>query len=127
MSKLNPWTLEGLYDYETPVVSIGFFDDGYVMLRDADVEYDFKTPINWGLIRQWCECRHLIVDFEPKNLRYALMFIRRLLRQSYRPATLQVRDLVNLVFSIAVFDGRERIALDQLDIFKMEDGCVATR
>lgn len=126
MSKLNPRPMDGLYDYETTVVSIGFFDEGYVMCRDSDAEYDFKTPINWKVVKQWCECKDLIVDFEPKNRRYAEMFLRRLLNQTYRPATIQVRDMVNLVFSIACFFDKERIAIDQLKIFKMENGRVST-
>ncbi len=127
MSNLNRFSMEGMYDYDTTVVSIGFFDDGYVMLRDSDVEFDFKTPINWKVVKHWCECKDLIVDFEPKNRRYAEMFLRRLLTQTYRPATLQVRDMVNLSFSIACFFDSERIALDQLQIFKLENSRVSTR
>ncbi len=110
--------------------SIGFFDDGlegFIRLTRNDVLYNFNRSINWKRIKPWAQNKDIIVDFSSNNKRYAVSFVRHLLAQAFRPATLQVRDLDALRFSIAIFDGKERIPLDQLDIFFMENGCVNAR
>ena len=107
--------------------SIGFFDDDnncFVRLTKKDVLYNFNKAIDWKRIKPWAQNKDIIVDFSANNKRYAVSFVRHLLAQSFRPATLQVRDMDNLRFSIAIFDGRERIPLDQLELFRMDNGCV---
>lgn len=111
--------------------NIGFFDetdaDYKIHVFADDLDYDFTQPVDWMWIQQWCECKDLVVSFKAKYRRFAFIFIRHLLAKHYRPATIQVRDMENMVFSIVRFDGVEKIVLDDLDFFKMEDGCVATR
>lgn len=110
--------------------NLGFFDEdnaGFVRTFDDDINFDFSTPIDWKWIQRWCECKDLVVSFQTKYRRYVQSFIRHLLSKYYRPATIQVRDMENMTFSIAIFDGGERIALDELNFFAMEDDRVTAR
>lgn len=109
--------------------NIGFFDEsdsGYVRTFEDDINYDFTQSADWEGLRNWCQCKDLVVSFKAKYRRYAQLFLRHLLSKHFRPATIQVRDMENMVFSIVRFDGQEKIALDDLGFFRMEDGCVVT-
>lgn len=53
-------------------------------------------------------------------------FARHLISKDYRPATLHVRDMDALRFSVARFDGQEKNLMDDLKIFTLEDGRVVT-
>lgn len=111
--------------------NIGFFDETDVDYKihafADDLNYEFTQAADWKFLKRWLECKDLVVSFKPKYRRFAFFFIRHLLTKHYRPATIQVRDMENIVFSIVRFDGEEKIVLDDLGFFKMEDGCVATR
>lgn len=98
----------------------------YRTFRD-DFVYDLTQRFDWKGIRPWAECKDVFVDFfEQKYLRYAVAFARHLTSKDYRPATLHVRDMETLLFSVAHFDGQEKILMDDLKIFTLEDGRVVT-
>lgn len=98
----------------------------YRTFRD-DFVYDLTQRFDWKGIRQWAECKDVFVDFfGQKYRRYAVAFARHLISKDYRPATLHVRDMDALRFSVARFDGQEKILMDDLKIFTLEDGRVAT-
>lgn len=92
-----------------------------------DFVYDLAQRFDWKGIRPWAECKDVFVDFfEQKYRRYAVAFARHLISKDYRPATLHVRDMDALRFSVARFDGTEKLLMDDLNIFSMEDGRVVT-
>ena len=96
----------------------------YRTFRD-DFVYDLTQRFDWKGIRPWAECKDVFVDFfEQKYRRYAVAFARHLISKDYRPATLHVRDMDALRFSVARFDGTEKVLMDDLNIFSMEDGRV---
>ena len=96
----------------------------YRTFRD-DFVYDLTQRFDWKGIRPWAECKDVFVDFfEQKYRRYAVAFARHLISKEYRPATLHVRDMDALRFSVARFDGTEKVLMDDLNIFSMEDGRV---
>ena len=98
----------------------------YRTFRD-DFVYDLTQRFDWKGIRPWAECKDVFVDFfEQKYRRYAVAFARHLISKDYRPATLHVRDMDALRFSVARFDGQEKILMDDLKIFTLEDGRVVT-
>lgn len=98
----------------------------YRTFRD-DFVYDLTQRFDWKGIRPWAECKDVFVDFfEQKYWRYAVAFARHLISKDYRPATLHVRDMDALRFSVARFDGTEKLLMDDLNIFSMEDGRVVT-
>lgn len=98
----------------------------YRTFRD-DFVYDLTQRFDWKGIRPLAECKDVFVDFfEQKYLRYAVAFARHLISKDYRPATLHVRDMETLRFSVARFDGKEKILMDELKIFTLEDGRVVT-
>ena len=98
----------------------------YRTFRD-DFVYDLTQRFDWKGIRRWAECKDVFVDFfEQKYRRYAVAFARHLTSKEYRPATLHVRDMNALRFSVARFDGTEKVLMDDLNIFSMEDGRVVT-
>lgn len=98
----------------------------YRTFRD-DFVYDLAQRFDWKGIRPWAECKDVFVDFfEQKYRRYAVAFARHLISKDYRPATLHVRDMDALRFSVARFDGQEKILMDDLKIFTLEDGRVVT-
>lgn len=98
----------------------------YRTFRD-DFVYDLTQRFDWKGIRPWAECKDVFVDFfEQKYRRYAVAFARHLISKEYRPATLHVRDMDALRFSVARFDGQEKILMDDLKIFTLEDGRVVT-
>lgn len=98
----------------------------YRTFRD-DFVYDLAQRFDWKGIRPWAECKDVFVDFfEQKYRRYAVAFARHLISKDYRPATLHVRDMDALRFSVARFDGTEKVLMDDLNIFSMEDGRVVT-
>lgn len=98
----------------------------YRTFRD-DFVYDLTQRFDWKGIRTWAECKDVFVDFfEQKYQRYAVAFARHLISKDYRPATLHVRDMETLRFSVARFDGQEKILMDDLKIFTLEDGRVVT-
>ena len=98
----------------------------YRTFRD-DFVYDLTQRFDWKGIRLWAECKDVFVDFfEQKYRRYAVAFARHLISKDYRPATLHVRDMDALRFSVARFDGTEKVLVDDLNIFSMEDGRVVT-
>lgn len=98
----------------------------YRTFRD-DFVYDLTQRFDWKGIRPWAECKDVFVDFfEQKYRRYAVAFARHLISKDYRPATLHVRDMDALRFSVARFDGTEKLLMDDLNIFSMEDGRVVT-
>lgn len=98
----------------------------YRTFRD-DFVYDLTQRFDWKGIRQWAECKDVFVDFfGQKYRRYAVAFARHLISKDYRPATLHVRDMDALRFSVARFDGQEKILMDDLKIFTLEDGRVVT-
>lgn len=98
----------------------------YRTFRD-DFVYDLTQRFDWKGIRTWAECKDVFVDFfEQKYQRYAVAFARHLISKDYRPATLHVRDMDALRFSVARFDGQEKILMDDLKIFTLEDGRVVT-
>lgn len=98
----------------------------YRTFRD-DFVYDLTQRFDWKGIRPWAECKDVFVDFfEQKYRRYAVAFARHLISKDYRPATLHVRDMDELRFSVARFDGTEKVLMDDLNIFSMEDGRVVT-
>lgn len=98
----------------------------YRTFRD-DFVYDLTQRFDWKGIRPWAECKDVLVDFfEQKYRRYAVAFARHLISKDYRPATLHVRDMDALRFSVARFDGTEKVLMDDLNIFSMEDGRVVT-
>lgn len=98
----------------------------YRTFRD-DFVYDLTQRFDWKGIRPWAECKDVFVDFfEQKYWRYAVAFARHLISKDYRPATLHVRDMDALRFSVARFDGTEKVLMDDLNIFSMEDGRVVT-
>lgn len=98
----------------------------YRTFRD-DFVYDLTQRFDWKGIRPWAECKDVFVDFfEQKYRRYAVAFARHLISKDYRPATLHVRDMDALRFSVARFDGTEKLLMDDLNIFLMEDGRVVT-
>lgn len=98
----------------------------YRTFRD-DFVYDLTQRFDWKGIRRWAECKDVFVDFfEQKYRRYAVAFARHLISKEYRPATLHVRDMDALRFSVARFDGTEKVLMDDLNIFSMEDGRVVT-
>ena len=100
--------------------------DVYRTFRD-DFVYDLTQRFDWKGIRPWAECKDVFVDFfEQKYRRYAVAFARHLISKDYRPATLHVRDMDALRFSVARFDGQEKILMDDLKIFTLEDGRVVT-
>lgn len=125
--KVLPWKLPQHHS----IRNIGFFDEDdadYLIHAFADdLDYDFRQAADWKFFKQWCQCKDLVVSFKPRYRRYAFIFIKHLLANYYRPATIQVRDMENFVFSIVRFDDGEKIVLDDLGFFKMEAGCVATR
>ena len=98
----------------------------YRTFRD-DFVYDLTQRFDWKGIRQLAECKDVFVDFfGQKYRRYAVAFARHLISKDYRPATLHVRDMDALRFSVARFDGQEKILMDDLKIFTLEDGRVVT-
>ena len=98
----------------------------YRTFRD-DFVYDLTQRFDWKGIRQWAECKDVFVDFfGQKYRRYAVAFARHLISKDYRPATLHVRDMDALRFSVARFDGQEKILMDDQKIFTLEDGRVVT-
>ena len=98
----------------------------YRTFRD-DFVYDLTQRFDWKGIRPWAECKDVFVDFfDQKFQRYAVAFARHLISKDYRPATLHVRDMEALRFSVARFDGTEKVLMDDLSIFSMEDGRVVT-
>ena len=98
----------------------------YRTFRD-DFVYDLTQRFDWKGIRQWAECKDVFVDFfGQKYRRYAVACARHLISKDYRPATLYVRDMDALRFSVARFDGQEKILMDDLKIFTLEDGRVVT-
>lgn len=98
----------------------------YRTFRD-DFVYDLTQRFDWKGIRQWAECKDVFVDFfGQKYRRYAVACARHLISKDYRPATLHVRDMDALRFSVARFDGQEKILMDDLKIFTLEDGRVVT-
>ncbi len=98
----------------------------YRTFRD-DFVYDLTQRFDWKGIRPWAECKDVFVDFfEQKYRRYAVAFARHLISKDYRPATLHVRDMDALRFSVVRFDGQEKILMDDLKIFTLEDGRVVT-
>ena len=98
----------------------------YRTFRD-DFVYDLTQRFDWKGIRPWGECKDVFVDFfEQTYRRYAVAFARHLISKDYRPATLHVRDMDALRFSVARFDGTEKVLMDDLNIFSMEDGRVVT-
>lgn len=98
----------------------------YRTFRD-DFVYDLTQRFDWKGIRQWAECKDVFVDFfGQKYRRYAVACARHLISKDYRPATLHVRDMETLRFSVARFDGQEKILMDDLKIFTLEDGRVVT-
>nr|DAX28417.1 MAG TPA: hypothetical protein [Caudoviricetes sp.] len=98
----------------------------YRTFRD-DFVYDLTQRFDWKGIRQWAECKDVFVDFfGQKYRRYAVACARHLISKDYRPATLHVRDMDALRFSVARFDGQEKILIDDLKIFTLEDGRVVT-
>lgn len=98
----------------------------YRTFRD-DFVYDLTQRFDWKGIRPWAECKDVFVDYyTTKYAPYAKAFARHLLLKTYRPATLHVRDMENLRFSVARFDGTEKVLIDDLTIFSMEDGRVVT-
>lgn len=98
----------------------------YRTFRD-DFVYDLAQRFDWKGIRPWAECKDVFVDFfEQKYRRYAVAFARHLISKDYRPATLHVRDMDALRFSVARFDGQEKNLMDDLKIFTLEDGRVVT-
>lgn len=98
----------------------------YRTFRD-DFVYDLTQRFDWKGIRPWAECKDVFVDFfDQKFQRYAVAFARHLISKDYRPATLHVRDMDALRFSVARFDGQEKILMDDLKIFTLEDGRVVT-
>lgn len=98
----------------------------YRTFRD-DFVYDLTQRFDWKGIRQWAECKDVFVDFfDQKFQRYAVAFARHLISKDYRPATLHVRDMDALRFSVVRFDGQEKILMDDLKIFTLEDGRVVT-
>lgn len=98
----------------------------YRTFRD-DFVYDLTQRFDWKGIRLGSECKDVFVDFfEQKYRRYAVAFARHLISKEYRPATLHVRDMDGLRFSVARFDGQEKILMDDLKIFTLEDGRVVT-
>lgn len=98
----------------------------YRTFRD-DFVYDLMQRFDWKGIRQWAECKDVFVDFfDQKFQRYAVAFARHLISKDYRPATLHVRDMDALRFSVVRFDGQEKILMDDLKIFTLEDGRVVT-
>lgn len=125
--KVLPWKLP----HHHSIRNIGFFDEDdadYLIHAFADdLDYDFTRPTDWKFFQHWCECKDVVVSFKAKYRRFAFFFIRHLLAKHYRPATIQVRDMENMAFSIVRFDCEEKIVLDDLGFFKMEAGCVATR
>ena len=109
---------------------VGFCDESYAKFYktfEDDFVYDLTQRFDWKGIRTWAECKDVFVDFfEQKYLRYAVAFARHLISKDYRPATLHVRDMDALRFSVARFDGQEKILMDDLKIFTLEDGRVVT-
>lgn len=98
----------------------------YRTFRD-DFVYDLTQRFDWKGIRPWAECKDVFVDFFEQTYRhYAVAFARHLISKDYRPATLHVRDMDALRFSVARFDGTEKVLMDDLNIFSMEDGRVVT-
>lgn len=98
----------------------------YRTFRD-DFVYDFSQSLDWKAVKWWAECKDVFVDYyATKYAPYAKAFARHLLSKVYRPATLHVRDMENLRFSVAQFDGTEKVLMDDLNIFSMEDGRVIT-
>lgn len=98
----------------------------YRTFRD-DFVYDLTQRFDWKGIRQWAECKDVFVDFfGQKYRRYAVACARHLISKDYRPATLHVRDMDALRFSVARFDGQEKILMDDLKIFTLEDDRVVT-
>ena len=98
----------------------------YRTFRD-DFVYDFSQSLDWKAVKWWAECKDVFVDYyASKYAPYAKAFARHLLSKVYRPATLHVRDMENLRFSVARFDGTEKVLMDDLNIFSMEDGRVIT-
>lgn len=98
----------------------------YRTFRD-DFVYDLTQRFDWKGIRPWAECKDVFVDFfDQKFQRYAVAFARHLISKDYRPATLHVRDMDALRFSVVRFDGQEKILMDDLKIFTLEDGRVVT-
>lgn len=92
-----------------------------------DFVYDFSQSLDWKAVKWWAECKDVFVDYyATKYAPYAKAFARHLLSKVYRPATLHVRDMENLRFSVARFDGTEKVLMDDLNIFSMEDGRVVT-
>ena len=92
-----------------------------------DFVYDFSQSLDWKAVKWWAECKDVFVDYyATKYAPYAKAFARHLLSKVYRPATLHVRDMENLRFSVARFDGTEKVLMDDLNIFSMEDGRVIT-
>jgi len=125
--KVLPWKLP----HHHSIRNIAFFDaddpESLVKTFADDINYDFAQQIDWNRIQCWCECKDLEVDFKAKYKRYAQAFIRHLLSKYFRPATLQVRDMESMRFSIVKFDGAEVIALDDLGFFQMEGSRVVAR
>lgn len=92
-----------------------------------DFVYDLTQRFEWKYLKTWAECKDVFIDFfSPKYTRYAVAFARHLISKDYRPATLHVRDMDALRFSVARFDGQEKILMDDLKIFTLEDGRVVT-
>ena len=105
---------------------VGFCDESYAKFYktfEDDYVYDLTQRFDWKGIRPWAECKDVFIDFfSPKYKRYAVAFARHLISKDYRPATLHVRDMDALRFSVARFDGTEKVLMDDLNIFTMEDG-----
>ena len=126
---INPLP-EPLLTIQHAIRHVGFCDEPtathYPTFED-DFVYDLTQRFDWNGIRPWAECKDVFVDFfEQKYLRYAVAFARHLISKDYRPATLHVRDMETLRFSVARFDGQEKILMDDLKIFTLEDGRVVT-
>ena len=122
-----PWPV---YAVHFAIRHVGFCDESdakFYKTFDDDFVYDLTQRFDWKGIRPWAECKDVFVDFfEQKYRRYAVAFARHLISKEYRPATLHVRDMDALRFSVARFDGQEKILMDDLKIFTLEDGRVVT-
>lgn len=117
-----------LFTIHPAIRRIGFCDGvdaKFYKTFEDDFVYDPTQRLDWKTLKTWAECKDVFVDYyASKYALYAKAFARHLLSKSYRPATLHVRDMENLRFSVARFDGREKILMDELNIFSTEEGRV---
>ncbi len=108
---------------------IGFCDEpmasDYRTFAD-DFVWDFSQSVDRKALLRWAQCKDVFIDFFGSAYkRYAISVARRLLSDdTCRPATLHVRDMDDLRFSVARFDGKEKILTDDLNLFKQEEGRV---